>query len=445
MMQPDVLRIALAALVTLGTVGCTPLLSPASQPAAETLTPITVSAQPRSLPPEIAHLANRPDDVWGRIAHNLRWRTEHPLVSRERDHILAQAEFFDTLSERARPVLPWIAGEIEARGLPLELALIPVIESMLDPWAYSSRHSAGLWQINPITARHYDLESNWWYDARYDIATATEVALDYLTELHQAFDGDWELALAAYNSGRSRVSRAIERARAKGAPTDYWSLELPTETRRYVPRILALSQILRRPERYGVELPIIDWNTDITAVHTGGQIELERAADLAGMEVGELRRMNPGHLRWATAPEHPGVLWLPEDRVDTFLSELAELPPGQRVRLSRYTIVPGDNLIGIARRFDTRVQLIRAVNNLNGNFIRAGDTLLIPKGGRWRDSLALASVPEPGRPARYRVRRGDSLWRIARKFDVAVDSLLRWNNLSADGYLQPGQQLKLTP
>lgn len=445
MKRPDIPRVILAVLAILGTGACTPLTLSGPQVAPEGLTPITVEARPRILPPDIANVIDRPDDLWGRIAHDLHWRKDHPLVARERDHILAQPGFFDTLSERAHPVLPWIVSEIEARGLPLELSLIPVIESMLDPWAYSSRHSAGLWQINPITARHYDLDRNWWYDARYDIATATDVALDYLTELNQAFDGDWELALAAYNSGRSRVARAIERARQKGEATDYWSLGLPRETQRYLPRILALSQILRTPDQYGIQLPRLPLLADMTAVDTGGQIEIERAAVLAGMEVGELRRMNPGQLRWATAPEKPGVLWLPEDRVDAFRAELAELAPDQRVRWSRYTIAPGDNLIGIARRFDTRVQLIRAVNNLNGNFIRAGDTLLIPKGDHWRDSLALASVSDPGRPQHYRVRRGDSLWRIARKFNVAVDSLRRWNNLTAGGYLQPGQQLKLAP
>lgn len=426
--------------------GCAAFIteSPASELA---LTPITVNASYREVPPHIERLRQTPTDIWGRIAHGLSWQHDGPLVTREREHFLAQPRLFEVLSERAQPALGWIVNEIETRGLPLELALVPVIESMLDPWAYSSQRAAGLWQISPATASHYGLERSWWYDARLDIPLATDFALSYLLELYGEFDQDWELALAAYNGGRGRVSRAITKAERAGRPTDYWSLDLPRETRRYVPRILAMSDLLRHADRYKLELPRIEWAPNMELVSTDGQIELARAAQLAGLNTGELRRLNPGHLRWATGPDSAGTLWLPEDRTAQFSRTLAQLPADQRVEWAHYRIAPGDSLIAIARRFDTQVQLIQAVNDLDGSLIRAGDELMIPKGGDWQASLQVAQRDWPPRrmPRKHRVRSGESLWTIARRYGVGLEKLTTWNNLDPDAYLQPGQTLRLSP
>ncbi len=412
--------------------------------------PVHVGAQRRTIPDAIQRVIDRPDDIWGYLAWGFSWQYDGADVDRERARILQQAQFFDVLSERANPGLAWIVREIEQRDLPLELALIPIIESMLDPWAYSSQRAAGLWQVSPATAAHYGLEVNWWYDARLDIPVATEFALDYLQELYNAFDNDWLLALAAYNGGWGRVTRAIQYAERHNKPTDYWSLRLPRETRRYVPRLLALAQILRDPVAYQIDLPELSRDPAVLAVATHGQIELDRAAELAGIKAGELRRLNPAQLRWATDPQGHGLLWLPADRADVFANQLAELTPEQRVEWAHYQIVPGDSLSTIAKRFDTEINLIRAVNQLDSPLIRAGDELIIPRSGQWTEGLAGNTIDWPPAPARknratrrYQVRSGDSLWVIARRHGTTVSKLQELNDLRGNSYLQPGQVLQL--
>ena len=444
LLPPGFSRLRGLAVLTLLLAGCA---STPPETDSDVLTPIAVTAHMRLIPSEIRAVLQRPEDLWGRVGYQLTWQHDEPAVELERKKLLAQPRLFTVLSERASPAFNWIVGEVEKRGLPMELALVPIIESMLDPWAYSSQRAAGLWQISPATAHHYGLEINWWYDARLDIPVATDFALNYLEELHKEFNGDWQLALAAYNGGRGRVSRALKDAERRGVATDYWSLKLPRETRRYVPKLLALSSIIKTPEQWSLILPNLSADVSVMRVATGGQIELARAANLAQMEAGELRRLNPAHLRWATAPEGPGELWIPSDRISLFQDGLAQLSDDQRVEWSHYRIAAGDSLSAIAHRFDTQVNLIKEVNGIQGSFIRAGDELMIPKGGNWQGSLQVAARdwPPDRRPRQHKVRPGDSLWSIAQRYDLEVDSLTRWNRLDPQRYLQPGQTLQLTP
>lgn len=392
-----------------------------------------------------ARPAAPPEDLWERIRRGLRWHElDNPAVARARDHFLAQPRYLDIVAERAERYLFYIVEAVEARQMPMEVALLPLVESTLDPYAVSPQRAAGLWQIMPATAAYLAMPRSWWYDARLDVRVATDRALDYLERLHGAFDGDWLLALAAYNAGKGRVARVRRRAAEHGAPTDYWSLALPRETRRYVPRLIALATLVAHADSLGITLPAVPNAPAFTAVATGGQLELQRAAQLAGMDLSMLRALNPGHLRWASAPGIDELL-LPPDRALRFRRAIAELPPEDRVSWAHYRIRPGDSLIRIARRFRTRVQLLRAVNGIDGHLIRAGDTLLIPRGDAWPESLALAAATGPRRPRGYRVRRGDSLYRIADRFDVTIDDLVDWNALDPGQYLQPGQRLTLFP
>ncbi len=435
------------------------LLSACSQmPSLEVVDAPTVEAAPA--PPEVTpeptlnevlESPPEPANLWLYIGQQSTWRAPERAqsdVGKARERWLSQNGLFNALGERASPALQYIVAEIERRGLPVELALIPILESTLNPWAYSSQHAAGLWQINPPTANHYKLTRDWWYDARYDIPTATRTALDYLTELNIRFKGDWWLTLAAYNAGPGRVERAVRRAAKAGESTAYWDLKLPPQTRGFIPKLLGLLSLLHAEGYDADKWPDTPIRASWVAVETGGQIELARAASLAGMDEEDLRRMNPGHLRWATSPEANTSLWVPDDKAAALQAGLATLSPDERVQWNRYEIVPGDSLIRIARRFDSQVNLIREVNGLSGNLIRAGDELLIPKGGNWSQSLKLARrnrVASNSRPRNHKVRKGDSLWRIARRYDLTVETLVRWNRLSADAYLQPGQTLRLRP
>lgn len=453
--MPSVVRLSIArrlaalsvfALMNLALLGCTNL-SLISSNSGQRLSEIEVTATRKEIPGAIAHILGKPDDLWGRIAWGFSWSRDHPGVKAEIEHILTQPNFFEVLSERALPALPWILAEIERLDLPMELALIPVIESMLDPWAYSSQRAAGLWQISPATASHYGLEVNWWYDARLDIPVATEFALNYLVELQQEFNGDWTLALAAYNSGRGRVARALKSASNTHTPANYWNIKLPRETRRYIPRILALAEIISHPARFNMSLPHLDSAVNYTMVSTGGQIEMAKVAELAGVELGILRATNPAQLRWATAPEVAATLWLPSESVGQFNRRLAQMPPSERVSWAHYTVASGDTLGAIAKRFNTQVALISSANAIQGSLIRTGETLLIPKGSI--SAARIAAGPREWPPKRrghakyHKVKPGDSLWSIAQRYGTSVIQLATINRLDPAAYLRLGQRLKL--
>jgi membrane-bound lytic murein transglycosylase D len=399
----------------------------------------TVVVQEKSVEPPLPST-----DTWDRIRGQLSFHTiEHPSLVEARQHYMRQDQYFKVVSERAAPYLHYVVQEVEKRGMPIEIALLPFVESTYSPFALSSQHAAGLWQIMPATGKELGLEQNWWYDGRRDLRESTDAALNFLEKLHRDLDEDWLLALAAYNSGKGRVSRAMRDNRKKGLPTDYWSLKLPRETRRYVPRLLALSGFVAFPDIWDIELHPIPNEPAFEVVGTGGQIELSRAADLAGMELVALRSFNAGQLRWATAPNQVQELLVPVGIGSQLGEAVAQLTPQDRVQWQRYRIERGDSLIRIARKFDTEVGLLQEVNKIKGSRIRAGDTLMIPQGNAWESSLALSDSRSSRTERGYRVRQGDSLYLIAGKFNVSIDEIITWNSLNPNSYLQPGQKLTL--
>ncbi len=413
----------------------------ADHPPLEQVAPTVDSAGPeQAVEPDLP-----PVDLWDRIRRQLSWHDIHnDQVDRARDQFLGQPDFIPVISQRASLYLHYIVEEVEGRGLPIEIALLPIVESTLNPFATSPERAAGLWQIMPATGSYLGMESNWWYDGRRDLRESTRFALDYLESLHQEFDEDWLLALAAYNSGKGRVGRARGSNERAGRPTDYWSLQLPRETRHYVPKLVALAAIIRHSEELGVALPQVPNAPAFEIAATGGQLELLRAAELAGIELSDLRALNPGQLRWATAPEQAQELLLPVGLGSHFEQGIAGLSPDDRVRWQRYRIRRGDSLIRIARQFDTQVGLLKEVNNIRGNRIIAGDIMMIPHGAAWERSLAMAQNSTADKIRRgYRVREGDSLYRIADRFNVTIDDIINWNSLDPGKYLQPGQRLTL--
>ncbi len=403
-------------------------------------TPETVSAATATAP----DLDVPPVDLWDRIRRELSWQyITNAQIERARTHFLSQPRYLPVVAERAALYQHYIVEQVQKRGMPMEIALLPMVESTLNPFAASPSRAAGLWQIMPATGKHLGLTQNWWYDGRRDLRDSTRIALDYLEALHQEFDNDWLLALAAYNSGKGRVARARAANVKKGKATDYWSLKLPRETRDYVPRLIALAQIVANPADFAVQIPTVANAPSFEVVDTGGQIELARAADLAGIELSELRAFNPGQLRWATSSEQPQTLLLPAGTGAKFSQGLAQLTDADRVQWQHYRIKRGDSLIRIAHKFDTEVGLLRQVNAIRGSRIRAGDTMMIPRGSAWASSLAMAGESAQPVARGYRVRRGDSLYRIADRFKVTINDIVTWNGLDPQRYLQPGQKLTL--
>lgn len=400
----------------------------------------------------------QPLDIELNLLNRLRSRFEldegsdDPVVLRERAWYARNQEYLERVFRRADWYLFYIVEEIERRGMPAELALLPVVESAFDPFAYSHGRASGLWQIIPGTGKRLGLAQNWWFDGRRDVIDSTRAALDYLEQLHAQFDGDWLLAVAGYNSGEGNVARAMKRAQAAGKPTDFWSIKayLPAETRTYVPRWLAISQLVANPAEYGITLPEIGNEARFAVVETGGQIDMTLAAELAGIDTDTLYALNAGVNRWATDPEGPHRLLVPAAQAAKFETSLASLGERERVQWTRHRIKQGETIAGIATKYDTTVAVLREINNLRANTLRAGDYLMVPHALQalpsYTQSAAVRearqqNTPRSGVRTEHVVKAGESLWSISRAYGVDVRRLASWNSMAPGDVLSVGRDL----
>lgn len=392
-------------------------------------------------------------DLWKRILGS------YSLTELDNKRIQAQLNWFakhqgymDRVADRAQRYMYYIAEQVEARDVPGELALLPVVESAFDPFAYSHGRASGVWQFIPSTGRDFGLKQDWWQDGRRDIRASTVAALKYLEALQREFKGDWLLALAAYNTGAGNVRKAIRKNKKRGLPTDFWSLKLPRETRAYVPKLLALAKLVKYPEKYGIKLKPLHNEPYFSVVKTGGQIDLAQLAEMADTPLEEIYKLNPGFNRWATAPNGPHEILVPIDKKEITERNLQELPSELRLKWRRYQVKKGDSLITIASKFHTTPNALKEANNLRRSLIRAGDQLLIPSAHK---PLASYAHSAPGRlkkiqntargnrtsKTEYQVRSGDSFWEIARNHKVSVRNLAKWNGMAPGDPLKPGQKL----
>jgi membrane-bound lytic murein transglycosylase D len=361
-------------------------------------------------------------------------------------------DYLERAFGRAELYLYHIVTELEARGMPLEIALLPVVESAFEPYAYSRARASGLWQFIPDTGSRYGLKQDWWYDGRRDVVESTRAALDYLQSLHDEFNGDWLLAIAAYNCGELNVEHALDVNRRKGKPLDFWSLKLPKETQAYVPKLLAMRRLVADPERYGISISPIPNQPYFARVETGGQIDLKLAAEIAGVTDEELYELNPAFHRWATDPAGPHFLLLPVDGAQVFSQNLAQLTDEQRMRATAYTVAKGDSVASIAHRFNTTIGVVREMNDLPTGGLTVGSDLRVPAAGVSLPAkvlLAAARVDGRDRSGRRRphvhvARRGDSLWSIARRTGIDVNSLAVMNGMHPGDPLRAGQRIKLS-
>ncbi len=358
---------------------------------------------------------------------------DHPSVEAELRWFVRHPDYLDRTFKRGERYLHYIVGEIEARGMPIELALLPVVESAFNPIAYSRARASGLWQFIAETGRRYGLKQNWYYDGRRDVVASTNAALDYLQALHDEFAGDWLLAVAAYNCGEARVAREVAYNRRAGKPTDYFSLKLPRETRAYVPKLLAMRRIVGDPTAQGLAFAPIPNSPFFVKVDVGGQLDLQVAAELADLSKEEMLALNPAFNHWVTDPDGPHQILVPLDRQDRFKEGIAALPPQERVRIVYHRVRRGDTLGEIADKYGVSVAALRSANKIRGNTIHPGQDLLVaaaPKGMKLPSGAELASLQEEETPVRSRsssdkhvVRRGDTLWSIARTHGVSMDGL----------------------
>jgi membrane-bound lytic murein transglycosylase D len=392
-----------------------------------------------------------PTDVWQRIRDGFTLEdSDHPRLQRQLDWYVRHPAYMQRVSERATPYMYHVIEIVEENEIPSELALLPIVESAFQPFAYSHGRAAGIWQFIPSTGRLYGLQQNWWYDGRRDVYASTDAAVALLKDLSRQFDGDWMLALAAYNSGPGTVRKAIRRNKKRGKPTDFWSLKLPRETRAYVPKLLALKKLIADPAAYNLDLPAIPNKPYLAQVELSSQIDLARAAELADISLDELYRLNPGYNRWATAPDGPHHLLIPLDSVDFFAENLKALPPEQRIRWVRHRIKSGETLSTIAVRYNTSMSTIKQVNRIRGTHLRAGHSLTIPVASRSASSYRLSAAqrkkslqnqPRKGVKVVHIVQSGDTFWDLAQRHKVNVRSLAKWNGMAPRDPLAPGQKL----
>ena len=373
------------------------------------------------------------------IAEEARWYADHP-------------QFLQRAFGRADMYLYYIVTQLQARHMPLELALLPVIESAFQPFAYSWARAAGIWQFTSGTGKVFGLKQDWWYDGRRDVVASTQAALNYLQQLHDQLGGHWLLAIAAYNCGVVNVQRAIRYNQAHGRPTDFWHLLLPRQTELYVPQLLAMARLVQDPAHYGLSFSPIPDQPYFTQVPTNGQINLEVAARLAGISSDEIYQLNPAFHRWATDPTGPFYLLLPVDSAPVFAQNLVSLTADERMGVDRYVVRRGDTVYSVARRFRTSTDLLRRLNTLPGGRLVVGEQIEVPATAYHLPQNVLVAARQADhslwrshfRFRVVRVHRGDTLWAIAQRHGISVRRLAQMNGLSLHHtVLQPGERLRL--
>lgn len=410
--------------------------------------------------------AQMQENLWDRLSmqFSLPTYSDQEDVIYYRNWYLKNPLHLQTVAERARPFLYLITEKVEKDNLPIELALLPVVESAFDVYAYSHGSAAGLWQFLSGTGRIYGLKQDYWYDGRRDVYAATDAALDYLSYLNQLFDGNWMYAIAAYNSGEGRVMRAIKKNQKSGKPTDFFSLDLPQETSAYVPKLLALVDVIAHQKKYHLFLPAIVNKPVLERVDPKQQLDLAMAAEFAGMPLKEFQQLNPAFNHWATGPEGPYSLLLPIKNANQFNLKLAA-NKGMGMKYARVQIKSGDNLGLLAQKYRTSTEMIKKANQLTSDLIRVGKYLIIPTPSSQGQSLARMTQSEATIAKRnvqqeqttqdqkqsanrsnqiklsHKVQAGENLWIIGKHYGVSHLALAKWNKLKSNDLLKPGKEL----
>ncbi|MDW7550337.1 LysM peptidoglycan-binding domain-containing protein [Pseudoalteromonas sp. SCSIO 43201] len=413
---------------------------PAKQPEA--------SPEPKVITPKKNISSTHEDDLWQYVRHRLSFNTaSHPRLDKRIKWYLSQPNYLQVVNQRAVPYFYHVVNKVESKGLPMEIALLPFVESDFRPRAKSTQNAVGVWQLVDATAYHFGIKKDKWYDGRQDVLASTDVALEYLLYLHQRFNGDWLHALAAYNSGEGRVKKAIAKNKKAGKPTHFWHLKLPKETAEYVPKLLALSHLLKTaPSDFTI--PSLPNHATTSVLDIGQQFDIGQLAKLSGIDKREIYALNQGFLKHRSSPSGPHVVLLPLPQKALLQSAFF------RDNFSHgYTVKANDTLYRIALNAGMSVTALKALNNKTSNLIRVGETLRISKNTAQQQWLIdheispyikeIEAKPLPQRAHHHTVKTGESLWTISRRYNVAVKDLLNWNSLTAQTLIKPGKVLTL--
>lgn len=403
-------------------------------------------------------IANAAPNVWEVLRYEfaLNHETSRVEVQDQIQWFIAHPGFLNNVCRQSEPYIYHIVNEVKKKKIPGELALLPMIESAFDPFAYSVAGAAGLWQLMPLTGKDLGLTQDWWFDGRRSISSSTDAALNYLLYLNNFFNGDWTLAIAAYDAGVGTIDRAMKAIQQPGRTVSFWELSVPRETQIYVPRLLALAEIISNPDRYKLVLPEIAYLPYFEEVNIGSPIDLNHAAKMAGISYKELIKLNPGFNRWTAAPNKPFKLLIPTEKVQQFNFNLANLPQQKRVSWEMYQVQPGDSLENIAARHHTTVTFIKQLNQLTSDHLITNQSILIPSTITTPVNTAVVVKKEPvaaniqleHRISAERIHRiihivqdNDSYNTLVSTYKVNVQDIQNWNKLSNNQPLRKGQAL----
>ena len=379
------------------------------------------------------------ESLWDLIRSNsnLKYDSERIEIIKASDKYNGNQYLINRLSKNGQRYLYYTVKEGLRKNLPVELSLIPFVESQFDPYARSATGASGIWQFIPSTARENGLKKNWWYDGRRDIVASTEAAYGFLSKLYERY-GDWLIAIAAYNAGPSRIKKEIEKNKKNGLPTDFWSLNLPRETKAYVPKILAIVELIRNPDNFNIQLPFLPNRPYFRIIELPSQVDLMQVSNLSGVNLELIYELNPGFNQWATDPNGPFHILLPVGIADRFQIILEDIDPNELVQWDKYLVSRGDTLISIAEKYLIDFELLKEINGLKDDTIYESEELIVPRGPSWiKDYL--------NRPDVYYVQSGDSLWSIAKKFEVTIRDLSIWNDLNPSSYLLTRTKILIYP
>lgn len=428
-------------------------------------------------------LTHPPRDMWDRIRRGFAIpNLDSELTEQWTNYYASHPEAMQRMSQRASKYLYYIVDEVNRRGLPTELALLPFVESAYNPTAYSRAKASGLWQFIPSTGLHYNLQQDWWRDQRRDPVASTNAALEYLKYLYE-FQGDWYLALASYNWGEGAVRRAMDKNSNNGQPSDYASINMPGETRNYVPKLQAIKNIISNPKKYGITLPNVSNTPYFTTVKKSRDMDIAVVAKLAEMSVDDFKSLNASFNRPIILGEHNATLLLPTNRVDIFNANL-EAYKGRLSSWQTYKAKSGESYVTIAKKHGMSVGQLRAVNGLGQKQTKAvAQTLLVPAEGSGGIQLASLEIPDDNAPESsasnnrasnnkslnsskptlqvthrrnndivvtrnktnirtHTVKRGETLFALAKRYNTSVDALRKLNNLKKNT-LASGERLRV--
>ena len=419
-----------------------PIILP-DAPSNQTTTPVKKSTATKPIINRLNTTSN--SDLWPILTRKISLNVPNdPRIRQYRRWYLKNPEHIRIVAQRAEPFLYYITQQVKKRGMPLEIALLPIVESSFDQFAHSSSNAGGLWQIIPATGRKFGLKQNTWYDGRYDVIESTQAALDLLQYLHNKFN-NWPLALAAYNCGEGRVFRAMRKNKAKGLPTDFWALSLPRETSDYVPKLYAIADIINHPTQYGLRIPAIPNKPAISIVKPNVQMDLAVIARYAGLSLNEIKALNPAFNHGITAPGHTNIL-LPINAVSRFNQQFARHDK-KGFETVTYIVKSGDSLGKIAQRYNSSTRDIEQINRLKNHTIRIGQRLTIPVLQSTKP-MYFAQAPQKNtytlKNSYYTVKSGDSLSQIAQRYKMSTSALMALNNIkNTQQTLRIGQNIKI--